>query len=82
MIEYTTVGTCSTKITFSIVDGRLRDIHFIRGCDGNLKAIARLLEDQPAAEAASKLKGIRCGSKRTSCADQLAIAIERATGIA
>ena len=82
MFEFKTVGTCSTKITFRIVDGRLRDIRFFNGCDGNLKAIARLLEDQPAAEAAVKLKGIRCGPKRTSCADQLAIAIERATGSA
>ncbi len=78
MFEYTPIGTCSTRITFALVDGKLKDIRFSRGCDGNLKAIARLLEGQPAGEAADKLRGIRCGSKDTSCADQLAVAISRA----
>jgi len=77
MIEYTTKGTCATKIRFKIEDGKLYSVKFENGCDGNLKSIGILLEGMDAAEAAKKLKGVRCGSKNTSCGDQLANAVEQ-----
>jgi uncharacterized protein (TIGR03905 family) len=75
MYEFFPTGTCSQKITFAIDDNRVRNIHFFRGCDGNLKTLSKLLEGMDAAEAVEKLMGIQCGSKGTSCADQLARAI-------
>jgi uncharacterized protein (TIGR03905 family) len=75
MFTYITNGTCSTKINFEIKDGKLYSVVFENGCDGNLKAIGRLLEGTDAKEAVQKLKGICCGRKKTSCGDQLAKAI-------
>ena len=77
MYEYETNGTCSTKIRFKIEDGKLYSVKFENGCDGNLKSIGILLEGMDAAEAVKKLKGVRCGKKKTSCGDQLAIAVEQ-----
>ena len=76
--EYKTRGTCSQLITFDIEDGKLRDVSFLGGCNGNLQGIGRLVEGMDAREAMDKLKGIRCGFKDTSCPDQLAIAIGKA----
>jgi len=75
--EYKTKGTCSTKINFSIEDGKLHSIRFEDGCNGNLKALSALLEGIDASFAIKRLKGIRCENKGTSCADQLARAIEQ-----
>ena len=77
--EYKTKGTCSTKINFNIEDGKLNSIKFEGGCNGNLKAISALLEGMDASFAVKKLKGIKCGNRDTSCADQLARAIEQFT---
>lgn len=77
MYEYKTSETCSTKIRFDITDGKLRSVNFKDGCDGNLKALGVLLEGMDTAVAVQKLKGIRCGKRGTSCADQLAKAIEQ-----
>lgn len=68
-------GTCAKKVTFNLENSNVKDIHFTGGCNGNLKAIAELLEGVNALEAASKLTGITCGNKDTSCADQLAEAL-------
>jgi uncharacterized protein (TIGR03905 family) len=76
MYEYVTKGTCSSRINFDLVDGKIRSLSFEDGCDGNLKAIGALLEGADAKEAIKKLKGLRCGNKNTSCADQLAMALE------
>jgi uncharacterized protein (TIGR03905 family) len=76
MFEYKTNGTCSTKIKFEMNDGRVHNISFEGGCNGNLKAIAILAEGMDARELISKLKGNRCGDKPTSCGDQLALALE------
>ena len=65
-------GVCSKAVSFKVVDGKLRDVAFYRGCPGNLKAMALLLEGMPVRTAAAKLKGITCGDKPTSCSDQLA----------
>jgi uncharacterized protein (TIGR03905 family) len=77
MYEYETSGTCSTRINFNINDGKLSNVSFENGCNGNLKAIAILVDGMDAEEAVKKLKGIRCGNKKTSCGDQLAKAIEK-----
>ena len=77
MHEYKTKGTCSKKIRFEINDGKLFSVNFEGGCDGNLKAMGKLLEGMDASLVVKKLKGNRCGSKDTSCADQLARAVEQ-----
>lgn len=71
-------GTCSTEVTFEIEDGIVRNVEFTGGCNGNLKAIARLSEGQTAQTLISLLKGNTCGWKDTSCADQFAIGLENA----
>ncbi|MCR5346358.1 MAG: TIGR03905 family TSCPD domain-containing protein [Fretibacterium sp.] len=75
---YTPQGVCSRQITFDIEDGKLHNVSFTGGCPGNLQAIGRLLEGAEARETARRLKGNLCGGKGTSCADQLATAIEAA----
>jgi len=75
--EFITKGTCSTKISFDIEDGKLHSVKFDDGCDGNLKALGVLVEGMDAAEIYKKLNGLRCDDKETSCADQLAKAIEQ-----
>jgi len=76
--DYTPSGVCSQNISFSIEDGKLRDVSFVGGCNGNLKAIGRLVEGKDAREIAEVLRGNQCRDKGTSCADQLAQAIEKA----
>ena len=77
--EYKTKGTCSSRILFDIEDGKLRNVEYIGGCSGNLQGIGRLVEGMPVDEVISRLRGIRCGMKSTSCPDQLATALEQAT---
>ncbi|MDR3334627.1 MAG: TIGR03905 family TSCPD domain-containing protein [Treponema sp.] len=76
MYEYMTSGTCSSAIHFDIRDGKMYDISFEGGCNGNLKAIAKLVEGMETGTLIEKLKGVQCGMKATSCADQLAQAVE------
>ena len=73
---YTPQGVCSKGISFSIEDGKLYDIRFFGGCPGNLLAISKLLEGADAKKTVELLKGNDCGGKGTSCADQLAQAID------
>jgi uncharacterized protein (TIGR03905 family) len=80
MYDYNTKGTCSTKIHFNIKDGRVRDISFEDGCNGNLKALGILAEGMETGELIAKLKGLRCGKRETSCGDQLARAVEKYSG--
>lgn len=75
---YKTSGTCSTRIDFDIVEGKLRNIVFTNGCNGNLQAIGRLLEGADPAFAVERLEGISCSGGPTSCGDQLARAIKQA----
>ncbi|MBQ1818266.1 MAG: TIGR03905 family TSCPD domain-containing protein [Clostridia bacterium] len=75
---YKTKGTCSTMIDFDIEDGKLHNIVFTNGCNGNLKSIGRLLEGQTPEFAVERLEGVRCGSNTTSCGDQLSKAIKQA----
>lgn len=75
---YQPKGVCARQIHFSIEDGKLHQVHFDGGCPGNLSAIGKLLEGRDAKEASALLRGNLCGTKSTSCADQLAQAIEQA----
>ncbi len=78
-VEYKTHGTCSRVIRFTIDDeGRIHDLAFEGGCNGNLKGIGKLCEGQKAEEVMERVRGIKCGLKPTSCPDQLSKAIEEA----
>ena len=80
MYEYVTKGTCSTLIRFTMRDHRVYGVSFENGCNGNLKALSALVEGMDAEELIGKLKGIQCKSRGTSCADQLARAVEGRLG--
>jgi len=73
---YEPKGVCSTEIQIDVQDNIIKSVAFIGGCNGNLQGISALVKDMPVDEAISKLKGIRCGFKSTSCPDQLARALE------
>ena len=73
---YEPKGVCSTEIQIDVQDNIIKSVAFIGGCNGNLQCISALVKDMPVDEAISKLKGIRCGFKSTSCPDQLARALE------
>ena len=75
-MKYITSGVCSKEINFDVVDNKLRNVSFVRGCAGNLLGIGSLVENMDIDEAISRLKGIHCGAKDTSCPDQLARALE------
>lgn len=76
---YKTNGVCAREITFDIENGVVTNVSFLGGCNGNLKAISKLVDGMKADEIANKLKGNTCGGKSTSCADQLAIAVRKAS---
>ncbi len=76
--KYKTKGTCSVEISFDINDNIITNIKFLGGCNGNLKAISKLLDGQTVDYIEEKLKGNLCGNRGTSCADQLAIAVRKA----
>lgn len=75
---YKTRGTCSTQIDFEIEDNRIHNVSFTGGCNGNLKAISKLVEGEEVDTVIEKLKGVTCGFKQTSCGDQLSKALEEA----
>ncbi len=78
MYEFKTKGTCSSRILFDLVDGKVRNLQFIGGCNGNLKGIGALVEGMDVDEVISRVQGITCGMKSTSCPDQLAKALQEA----
>lgn len=77
-MTYQTKGTCATKIDFEIKDGKVCNVVFAGGCNGNTQGVARLVEGMPAEEVIKRLKDIKCGFKSTSCPDQLANAVSAA----
>ena len=77
IMKYQTKGTCSTSIDVEGEDGKIKFVQFFGGCNGNLKGIASLVTGMEIEDAISRLKGIRCGFKPTSCPDQLAHALEQ-----
>ena len=75
---YRTKGTCSQMISFEIEDGKVRNVQFFGGCNGNLKGIGSLVEGMNIDEVIARVEGIKCGMKSTSCPDQLAQALKAA----
>ena len=76
--SYKTRGTCSSQIDFDINGDVITNVAFTGGCNGNTQGVARLVEGMDAKEAISRMEGIRCGFKPTSCPDQLAKALKEA----
>ncbi len=78
-IEYKTRGTCSRMVIVDVEDGVIKNCSFVGGCAGNTQGVAALVKGMKVEDAISKIKGIKCGFKTTSCPDQLALALEEAT---
>ena len=76
--KYTTKGVCSRQIEFDVTDGIVSDVSFLGGCNGNLQGIGHLVEGMNIDEVISRLEGIKCGFKGTSCPDQLSEALKKA----
>ncbi len=76
MENFTPKGVCSNKIEFDVKDGKVTNVRFYGGCNGNLQGISRLVEGLDVDVVIDKLKGVKCGIKQTSCPDQLAKALE------
>ncbi len=77
--SYKTRGVCAMQINFDINDDVITNVEFVGGCNGNLKAISKLIDGKTVDEIEATLKGNTCGYKETSCADQLAIAVRKAS---
>ena len=75
---YPTQGTCAQAISFDLDGNKVSKIQFFGGCNGNLKAISKLVDGSEAEKIESYLKGNLCGNKPTSCADQLARGVRAA----
>lgn len=78
--EYKTKGTCSQRILFDVEEGKVKNVQFLGGCNGNLKGIAALVEGMNVNDVISRVEGIKCGMKSTSCPDQLAQALKEVKG--
>lgn len=76
--NYKTEGVCAMEIAFDINDGVVTNVEFTGGCNGNLKAVSKLVDGLHAEDIYNKLSGNTCGLKSTSCADQLAKAVNKA----
>lgn len=75
-MQYTTNGTCAKSIDFEIDGDTIKSVAFAGGCNGNLQGISSLVAGMKVEDAITKLRGIKCGVKGTSCPDQLACALE------
>lgn len=76
MFVYKTKGVCATEIHIDVENSIIKNVNFVRGCAGNLLALSTLVNGMNIDEAIDKLKGIECGTKGTSCPDQLSKALE------
>ena len=77
-INYQPKGTCSRQMTIEVEDGVVKSFQVLGGCHGNLQGISKLVEGMKVEDVIERLSGIRCGSKPTSCPDQLAQALKTA----
>lgn len=75
--RYKTQGVCSTEIIVEVENNIIKNIQVINGCNGNLKGISSLVKGMNIDDVISRLKGIKCGMKQTSCPDQIAVALEK-----
>lgn len=80
MPTYRTQGTCSRAINFEVQDGKVHNVSFMGGCNGNLKGISTLVEGKPVDDVIQTLEGITCGPRPTSCPDQFAKALREYQG--
>ena len=78
VIQYQTEGVCCALMQVAIDDDTIVDAQFLGGCNGNLKAIAKILDGATVEDIEKKLLGNTCGNRPTSCADQLAQAVRKA----
>ena len=69
---------CPTSLSFDLEGDVVRNVEFTRGCNGNLKAISKLVDGMSVAQIEALLRGNTCGPRSTSCADQLAVAVQQA----
>ncbi|MBR3534644.1 MAG: TIGR03905 family TSCPD domain-containing protein [Oscillospiraceae bacterium] len=75
-VNFTPKGVCARNMSFDIENGVIRNLKVMGGCNGNLKGIASLVEGMKIEDVVSRLEGIDCGGKGTSCPDQLAKAVK------
>ncbi len=76
IVTYKTKGVCSTEIQIEVEGEVIKSVKFVRGCPGNLYGISELVKGMEIDEAIKRLDGITCGTKETSCPDQLAKALK------
>ena len=78
-VNYVTCGTCAKMIHVELDDSNIiQSVQFVGGCHGNTQGISALVKGQKAEDVISRVRGIRCGNKPTSCSDQLSYALEQA----
>lgn len=77
MFTYKTQGVCAKEINIEVDGDTIKSVSFVKGCPGNLYGISELVKGMKISEAIDRLKGITCGTKSTSCPDQLAKALEQ-----
>lgn len=77
-MDYKTHGVCSSLIHVDLDGDTIKEVYFIGGCNGNLQGISSLVKGMKVEDAIERLEGIKCGSKKTSCPDQLAQALREA----
>ena len=70
-MTYKTKGVCSREINFEVEDNKVKNVQFVGGCSGNTQGVARLIDGMDIDEAISRIEGIQCGFRPTSCPDQL-----------
>lgn len=75
-MRYKTRGVCCMAIDFDVVDGKVTNAKFMGGCNGNTQGVARLIEGMEVDEAISRMEGIDCNGRGTSCPDQFAKALK------
>lgn len=78
-VTYVPKGVCSRLMRIEEEDGVIKSVEVVGGCNGNLQGISRLVEGMRVEEAISRMEGINCGGKGTSCPDQLAQALKQLT---
>ena len=74
-MTYKTKGVCSREINFEVEDNKVKNVQFVGGCSGNTQGVARLIDGMDIDEAISRIEGIQCGFRPTSCPDQLCKAL-------
>ncbi|MDD3394645.1 MAG: TIGR03905 family TSCPD domain-containing protein [Anaerotignum sp.] len=74
--NFNTKGVCAARLEFDVEDGVIKNVAFLGGCEGNHRGLAALAEGMTPDEAVKRLRGITCGTKKSSCPDQLAVALE------